>query len=69
MAEVVYDYAVRFVGDDISTEIVITEETADIDHEEIIKQAEKRLCEMWGAKEIPDNYYYIIDVEVHEIEL
>lgn len=68
MAEVVYDYAVEFVDDDTTISIVITEETADLDHDDIIKEAEKRLCEMWGVKEVPKNYS-IVNVEVHEVTI
>lgn len=68
MAEVVYDYAVSFVDDDTTISIVITEESADLDHNNISKEAEKRLCEMWGVKEIPSNYS-IVNVEVHEVEI
>lgn len=68
MAEVVYDYAVEFVDDDTTISIVITEETADLDHDNIIKEAEKRLCEMWGVNEVPKNYT-IVNVEVHEVTI
>lgn len=68
MAEVVYDYTVEFVDDDTTISIVITEETADLDHDNISKEAEKRLCEMWGVKQIPSNYT-IVNVEVHEVEI
>lgn len=67
MAEVVYDYAVEFVDDDTKVSIVITEETADLDRDDIIKEAEKRLGEMWGVKEVPKNYSIVI-VEVHEVQ-
>jgi hypothetical protein len=64
----VYDYIVRFVGDDITIKVTITEETSDIDHDEIIAKAEKQLCELWGAKEVP-NIFIIAEVDVFEVSL
>jgi hypothetical protein len=66
--ETVFDYEVSFVGDDMSAHITITEETEDIDHDIVIARAEKILCEMWGVKEIPQQYA-IVNVEVQEIKL
>ncbi len=66
--ETVYDYVVRFIGDDILVKIVITEERDDIDHDEAIAQAENRLREMWGVTEIP-NFYDIVNVDVYEVAL
>lgn len=64
----VYDYIVRFVGDDITTKVTITEETSDIDHDVIIAKAEKELCELWGATKVPD-IFIIAEVDVFEVSL
>ena len=57
-----------FVGDDISVSVTITDESGDIDHDIITVRAEKMLCEMWGVKEIPQQYS-LINVDVYETEI
>lgn len=66
--ETVFDYEVAFVGDDISIRTTITEETSDIDHDIIIASATKMICDMWGVKDIPQQYS-IVDVTVKEIKI
>lgn len=63
-----YDYEVKFIGDDITLTVVVTHDSPDIDHDEIISQAEQNLCSMWGVKSIP-NDFYIVDVECWTIEI
>ena len=66
--KVIYDYTIEFVDDDTRITIVITDEMADIPHEIITNEAEKRLCEMWGVKEVPKNYN-IVNVEVNAVTI
>lgn len=66
--ETVFDYEVAFVGDDMSTRITIAEDRDDIDHNIIIARATKMICDMWGVKDIPQEYT-IVDVTVQEIEI
>lgn len=66
--EIVYDYKVSFVGDDISVSVTITDESGDIDHDIMTVQAEKMLCEMWGVKEIPQQYS-LVNVDVYDTEI
>ena len=65
---VVYDYHVSFIGDDLSMRVTVTETKDDIDHDVIIAEAEKLLCEMWGVSNIPD-VFIVEDVEVEDVEL
>jgi hypothetical protein len=66
--ETVFDYEVSFVGNDISIHVTITEETNDVDHDIIVARAEKMVCEIWGVKEIPQQYP-IVNVDVYETEI
>ena len=66
--QVVYDYKVSFVGDDMSVNITITEDTDDFDHEDMVVRAEKMLCEMWGVAKVPDAYA-IVNIDVYEVTL
>lgn len=66
--EIVYDYEVSFVGDDISVSVTITDESGDIDHDIMTVRAEKMLCQMWGVKEIPQQYL-LVNVDVYETEI
>ena len=66
--KVIYDYTIEFVDDDTRITIVITDETANLSHEIITNEAEKRLCEMWGVKEVPKNYD-IVNVKIDEVTI
>lgn len=67
----VYEYIVTFTGDDIVTNVTVTEETIEPDtlHDEIVEFAQDTLCKMWGVEKIPDNLFHIVDVEVFEVQL
>jgi fructose 1,6-bisphosphatase len=66
--EIVYDYEVKFIGDDVSLTITITKDRDDYDHNEIIVKAEHELCKLWGVEEIP-SAYSIVNVDVMEVSV
>jgi hypothetical protein len=64
----IWDYRVRLYGDDVSLTVTITEDRNDLDHDDMVKVAEQRLCELWGTTKVPE-CYYLADVDVLETHI